>query len=107
MALSRGDYKGAVNLFKEGVALSGEVGDRANLAYCLEGLAVVAGVRKLSGCPSTFIMNPIAPPLRAHGGRSTLANGCGNLRGSASSGTALTFKQAVACALEGDEASPA
>ena len=34
-----------MSLFEEGVALSGEVGDRANLAYCLEGLAVVAGVR--------------------------------------------------------------
>jgi tetratricopeptide (TPR) repeat protein len=78
MALSCGDYQGAVSLFEEGVALSREVGDRANLAYCLEGLAVVAGVRgrrcalrassvrprgctKLWGCPSTFNMNPTAP----------------------------------------------
>src|SRR3712207_8739755 len=45
VVLSRGDYHGAVNLFEEGVALSEQVGDRANLAYCLEGLAVVAGAR--------------------------------------------------------------
>jgi non-specific serine/threonine protein kinase len=45
VALTCGDYQGAVSLFEEGVALSGEVGDQANLAYCLEGLAVVAGVQ--------------------------------------------------------------
>ena len=45
MALSRGDHDGATPLFEEGVMLSEQVGDRANVAYCLEGLAMVAGAR--------------------------------------------------------------
>lgn len=55
VALSRGDYNGAVTLFEEGVTLSGEVGDRANLAYCLEGLAVVAGERREAMRSARFI----------------------------------------------------
>ena len=35
--LYHGDHDGAVTLFEERVTLSEEVGERANLAYCLEG----------------------------------------------------------------------
>jgi hypothetical protein len=34
-----------VLLFEEGVTLSEQMGDRANIAYCLEGFAVVANAR--------------------------------------------------------------
>ena len=124
MALSRGDYKGAVNLFEEGVALSAEVGDRANLAYCLEGLAVVAGVRgeamrsaRLIGAaeglheavgvpvyiyyePDRSLYEHTVAAVRSQMGAETF-------EAARAQGRALTFKQAVACALEGDEASPA
>jgi hypothetical protein len=45
VALSRGDHGDAATLFEEGMTLSEQVGDRANVAYCLEGLATVAGMR--------------------------------------------------------------
>jgi hypothetical protein len=113
-----------VNLFEEGVALSGEVGDRANLAYCLEGLAVVAGVRgeamrsaRLIGAaeglheavgvpvyiyyePDRSLYEHTVAAVRSHMGAETF-------EAARAQGRALTFKQAVACALEGDEASPA
>src|SRR3712207_9432680 len=44
-ALSRSDYDGAASLLEEGVTLSEQMRDRANVAYCLEGLAVVANAR--------------------------------------------------------------
>ena len=44
-ALSRSDYDEAALLFEEGVTLSAQMRDRANIAYCLEGLAVVANAR--------------------------------------------------------------
>jgi hypothetical protein len=45
VALSFGDYDGAAPLLEEGVTLSEQIGDRANVAYCLEGLAVVANAQ--------------------------------------------------------------
>ncbi|MDP8974589.1 MAG: helix-turn-helix domain-containing protein [Actinomycetota bacterium] len=45
VALSRGDHDHASALFEEGLTLSGQMGDRANVAYCFEGLAVVASAR--------------------------------------------------------------
>ena len=43
VALARGDNELASRMLEEGVALSEEIGDQANLSYFLEGLAVVAG----------------------------------------------------------------
>ena len=45
VALSRGDYAGAVALFEEGITLSNQTRDVANLAYFSEGLAVATGKR--------------------------------------------------------------
>jgi hypothetical protein len=41
--LSFGDYDGAAPLFEEGVTLCKQIGERANVAYCLERLTLVAG----------------------------------------------------------------
>jgi hypothetical protein len=78
VALSNGDHDRAATFFEEGATLSGQIRDRANVSYCLEGLAVVAnargarrsGVRASSvlpsaytnqlGCPSTSITSPTA-----------------------------------------------
>jgi tetratricopeptide (TPR) repeat protein len=124
VALSRGDYSGAVSLFEEGVALSGEVGDRANLAYCLEGLAVVAGARgeamraaRLIGA-AEGLHEAIGVPVyvyyepdrslyehRVAAVRSQM--GAEAFEAARAEGRAMTFEQAVAYALEDDEASPA
>ena len=45
VSLSRGDHDHAATLFEEGITLSEQVTDRANVAYCLEGLAAVAGAQ--------------------------------------------------------------
>jgi non-specific serine/threonine protein kinase len=45
LAQAEGDQEGAAALFEEGLAFSREAGDRANVAYCLEGLAAVALAR--------------------------------------------------------------
>jgi transcriptional regulator with XRE-family HTH domain len=42
-ALERGERDEAARLFGEGAALSLEMGDRANIAHCVDGLAVIAG----------------------------------------------------------------
>jgi predicted ATPase/DNA-binding XRE family transcriptional regulator len=46
LAFASGDHASAGRMLKEGVALSARMGDRANLSYFMEGLAVVAGLRK-------------------------------------------------------------
>jgi predicted ATPase len=46
ISLARGDYDSATAIFKEGITLSEQMRDQANLAYFLEGLAVVAGKRE-------------------------------------------------------------
>ncbi len=45
VALARGDHELATRMLEEGVTLSEQIGDPANLSYFLEGLAVVAGIR--------------------------------------------------------------
>jgi tetratricopeptide (TPR) repeat protein len=44
LAMGRGDHGLARRMFEEGVALSEQMGDQANLAYFLEGLSVVIGM---------------------------------------------------------------
>jgi predicted ATPase/DNA-binding XRE family transcriptional regulator len=46
LAFTSGDHASAGRMLEEGVALSARMGDRANLSYFMEGLAVVAGLRK-------------------------------------------------------------
>jgi predicted ATPase/DNA-binding XRE family transcriptional regulator len=124
VALSRGDYNRAVTLFEEGVTLSGEVGDRANLAYCLEGLAVVVGERREAMRSARFIgaaeglHEAVGVPVYIYyePDRSLYEHtvaavrsqmGAETFEAARAQGRALTFEQAVACALEGDEVSPA
>ena len=124
VALSRGDYSGAVSLFEEGVALSGEVGDRANLAYCLEGLAVVAGARgeamraarvigaaeglhEAIGVPVYVYYEPDRSLYEHRVAAVRSQMGAEAFEAARAEGRAMTFEQAVAYALEDDEASPA
>ena len=122
--LSRGDYDSAVSLFEEGVVLSGDAGDRANLAYCLEGLAVVAGVRgealrcaRLIGA-AEGLHEAVGVPVYTYyePDRSLYEHTVAEVRSqmgaeafktARAQGRALTFKQAVVCALGENEASPA
>ena len=39
---AEGSHEKARRLFEEGLTLSAEVGDKTNVAYCLEGLAAIA-----------------------------------------------------------------
>ncbi len=120
VALSRSDYQGATSLFEEGVALSGEVGDRANLAYCLEGLAVVAGVRgeamrsarligaaeglhEAVGVPVYIYYEPDRSLYEHTVAAIRSQMGAEAFEAARAQGRALTFKQAVAYALVGDE----
>ena len=113
-----------MNHFEEGVALSGEVGDRANLAYCLEGLAVVAGVRgeamrsarlisaaeglhEAVGVPVYIYYEPDRSLYEHTVAAVRSQMGAETFEAARAQGRALTFEQAVACALEGDEVSPA
>jgi ATP/maltotriose-dependent transcriptional regulator MalT len=45
LALRSGEHDRAASLFEEGLTFSLEVGDHANVAHCLEGLAAVAVAR--------------------------------------------------------------
>jgi non-specific serine/threonine protein kinase len=122
-ALSRGDYDGAASLFEEGVNLSEQMGDRANVAYCLEGLAVVANGRgeaersgRLTGAaeglheavgvpvyvyyePHRSVYERTVATVRSHLGEEVF-------EAARAEGRAMTFEQAVAYALEGDELPP-
>ena len=42
---ARGNYDRAAQLYAEGLRSSAESGDKANISYCLEGLALVAAAR--------------------------------------------------------------
>jgi hypothetical protein len=42
---AQGDYERASRLFDQGLTVTGEMGDRASTAYCLEGLGAVALAR--------------------------------------------------------------
>jgi predicted ATPase/DNA-binding XRE family transcriptional regulator len=123
VALSRGDHDRAATLFEEGITLSGQMGDRANLAYCLEGLATVAGARgeaercarliaaaewlhEAVGVPA-YVYYESYRSLYEHtmaAVRSELGEGA--FDEARERGREMTFVQAVAYALEGDEVSP-
>ena len=123
VALSHGEHDRAAALFEEGVTLSEQVADRANLAYCLQGLAVVAGARgeaercaRLIGAAEGLheaVGVPVYVYYEPH--RSIYDRTMAAVRSQLSEesfdeawaeGRAMTFEQAVAYALGGDEASP-
>ncbi len=124
VSLARGDYDGAAAAFEEGITLSEQMRDQANLAYFLEGLAVVAGERKeaersarLSGAaeglleavgatvynyyrPDRSLYERTVSATRSRLGESAFEE-------ARESGRMMTFEQAVKYALEREEAPPA
>jgi hypothetical protein len=67
-----GDHERAVELYAEGLKLAIEARDRANAAYCLEGIAGVVGARgeperaaRLFGV-SEALLETVGTPLYAH-----------------------------------------
>jgi hypothetical protein len=106
---------------EEGVRLSEEIGDRANLGYFLEGLAVVAGVQgeversaRLFGAAEGLLQAVEAPvydyyePNRSLYRRTVAAVrsqlGEEDFEEAWERGWVMAFEQAVAFALEGGEA---
>ncbi len=123
VALSRRDYRGATDLLKEGVVLSEQMGDRAQLAHFLEGLAAVGGMRgdaersaRLFGAAEALLEAVGAAvynyyqPDRSLYERTVSATrsrlGEAAFEEARAEGRKMDFEQAVAYALEASEASP-
>jgi len=123
VALIRGDHGLAARILEEGVAISEQMRDRANLSYFLEGLAVVTGVQgrvehstRLFGAAEGLLEAVGAPVYNYYKPDPSLyertMSATRSRRGEAdfeevrAEGRAMTFEQAVAYALEDDEASP-
>lgn len=121
--LARGDYDGAAANFKEGITLSEQMRDQVNLAYFLEGLAVVAGKREeaersaqLSGAAEGLLEAVGAAvynyyqPDRSLYKRTVSATrsrlGEAAFEAAQAEGRSMTFEQAVAYALSAEEAPP-
>jgi predicted ATPase/DNA-binding XRE family transcriptional regulator len=124
LSLARRDYDGAATIFEEGITLSEQMRDQANLAYFLEGLAVVAGKReeaersaRLSGAAEGLLEAVGAAvynyyqPDRSLYQRTVSATrsrlGEEAFEEARAEGRSMTFEQAVAYALEEDKVSPA
>jgi predicted ATPase/DNA-binding XRE family transcriptional regulator/Tfp pilus assembly protein PilF len=122
VAQARGNHDLAALRFEEGVTLSAEMEDQANLGYFLEGLAVVAGVRdeaersaRLFGAAERMLRAAEAPVYEVYEpNRSSYERVKDDVRlrlgkdfeEVQAEGQAMTFEQAVDCALKHDEASP-
>jgi predicted ATPase/DNA-binding XRE family transcriptional regulator len=124
VALVREEHGLATRILEEGVAISEQMRDRANLSYFLEGLAVVAGVQgraersaRLFGA-AEGLLEAVGAPVHNYykpdpflyeqtisATRSRL--GEADFEEVRAEGRAMTFEQAVAYALEEDDASPA
>jgi hypothetical protein len=109
-------------MLEEGVTLSEQIGDQANLSYFLEGLAVVAGVREEAE-HSTRLLGAAERLLEEAGAsvynyykpdRSLYERTMADVRSrlgeegfeeARAEGRAMTFEQAVNYALESDAAS--
>jgi predicted ATPase/DNA-binding XRE family transcriptional regulator len=122
VAQAKGDHDLAGRRFEEGVRLSEEMGDRVNLGYFLEGLAVVVGVRgeakrsaRLFGAAEASLRAVEAPVYDYYEpNRSLYERIKATVRSRLSEATfeevraegqAMTFEQAVDCALKRDETS--
>jgi hypothetical protein len=117
--LSRGDHDRAGTLFKEGITLSEQIGDRANIADCLEGLAVVAEAQtqakrcaRLIGAAERLHEAVGVPVYVYHEPHSSLYErtvatvrsqlGDEGFERTRAEGRSMTFEQAVEFALEDD-----
>jgi predicted ATPase/DNA-binding XRE family transcriptional regulator len=126
IALARGDYATATGMLKEGVALAAQVGPRGGLAYLLEGLAAAAQAQgesehsaRLFGAAEWLIQSIETPVYKRHRPKRSLRP-LDHIKAAARSqlgeatfeevraeGWAMTFEQAVAYGIEGEDASPA
>jgi predicted ATPase/DNA-binding XRE family transcriptional regulator len=121
VAQAEGDHGLAARRLEEGVRLSEEIGDRANLGYFLEGLAVVAGVQgeversaRLFGAAEGLLQAVEAPVYDYYEPNRSLYQhikaavrsqlGKEDFNEAWERGRAMAFEQAVAFALEGEEA---
>ena len=122
VALVREDHGLAASILAEGVAISEQMRDQANVSYFLEGLAVVASVQgkaerstRLFGA-AVGLLEAVGAPVYNYykpdpslykqtisATRSRL--GVADFEVAQAEGRAMTFEQAVAYALEDDEAS--
>ena len=117
VTLAREDYEGASTLFEEGVTLSEQTGDAANLAYFLQGLSVVAGAlgdarrmaRLMGAAEGMFetanasVYNYYLPERTVYGraeARARESLGDAAFEEARVEGRAMTFKEAVAYALD-------
>jgi predicted ATPase/DNA-binding XRE family transcriptional regulator/predicted negative regulator of RcsB-dependent stress response len=116
VALLQKDYGRAIRVLEEGVTLSEQMRDRANLSYFLEGLAVLAGAQG-QGERSTRLFGAAEGLMEAVGApvynyvkvdpslyQRTKASALSQLGEEAfeaawAEGQAMTFEQAVECAL--------
>jgi predicted ATPase/DNA-binding XRE family transcriptional regulator len=123
LALSRGDLEAASSMLGEGIELSGQTKDRANLAYFLQALSAVEAFReevkrsavligaaegslREVGAPvyNFYRPDPSVGELAVDEARAVLGDAA--FEEARERGRMMTFEQAVAYALEGDEASP-
>ncbi|HEY8284795.1 MAG TPA: helix-turn-helix domain-containing protein [Chloroflexota bacterium] len=122
LALSRGEYDEAARWFEQGIQPSRDMGDRPNIAYILEGLGVVAGLRgaahraaRLLGAADGLIE---AVGVRGHTyylpyrtryehaiAAASARLGAPAFEAARAEGRRMTVEQAIAYALQGDEAS--
>jgi hypothetical protein len=123
LAQAEHNHEQARRLFEEGLIYSAEVGDMTQVAYCLEGLAAIAasdnrlvGAARLWGAAEALLetieitARPYAPDRSLY--QEQVAAARARLDEQTwveawAEGRAMSFEQAVAYALEGDEASPA
>jgi len=125
IALARGDHSAATRILKEGVALAAQVGPRGGLVYLLEGLAAAAKARgeaersaRLFGVGQGLLQVLEAPVYKHYRPKRSLrplertmaavrsSLGEEAFEEARSEGQAMSFEQAVAYALETDEALP-
>ena len=114
MALARGEYERAGGLYRESLALQREVGEKRDIAECLEGLAGVAGEQgraeratRLLGAAEALreeVGAPLPPADRARYERSVAAVRAGldeeTFESAWAQGRAMPLEQAVAYALD-------
>ena len=119
-ALGLGDSRAARRHHERGVALLGELGDRAYLAYCLAGLAVGAAregrpgpAARLSGAAAAQLEALGAGEEHLHGldhatwlARARAALGPARFAAAVAAGRALTPAEAVAAGRAGPAAAP-
>ncbi|MEP7188503.1 MAG: hypothetical protein ABI901_04830, partial [Roseiflexaceae bacterium] len=113
VAQARDDSEQAARLYREALALSWKIGDKRRVAFCLEGLAIAAGVRRLLHAAQLFgaasalrhtIGAPLPPSEQADYTRNLAAARAGDADTFAaawSAGGAMALEQAVECALDG------